>query len=144
MVATVALMATGASSDSYSTGSSSASGGFVLAGFAVEMLGLGIFMLVTVIYSFLISPALNYLYIKKGLSAAFAYGEVFEIIKKNWLDFLIIGGLTYAVMMVLQFAGYLLFCIIWLIYPIVMVIVSNAIGYLYGQKFAEIDKQLGN
>jgi hypothetical protein len=129
------LMFSGAATDGYK---SDTYGLFMVIGMLVYMLGICIYFVLLMFHSFFLVPAAYYLFLKRGLSAAFAYGDMLQIIKNNWLDFLIVACLSYAGIMVLSFAAYVP-VIGWIFYPAGYVILLNSMAHLYGQVYAKID-----
>jgi hypothetical protein len=103
-------------------------------------LGFGVFMVYTILYTYLYVPAANYVYMKKGLKAAFAFKEIIDVIKRGWKNLAFAALIIYAGAMVSAFIIYIP-CIGWLAYPAVLVLLMNSSSHLYGQVFAELDKE---
>jgi hypothetical protein len=119
--------------------SSSTQGVLAISGLGIYLVGMLVFFILLMSYTYLFMPVANYLFIKRGLSAIFAYGEMFSIVKKQWLNLLIVGGLNFAIGSVMGVLVYIP-CVGWILYPVALIICLNAVIHLHGQIFAEIEK----
>jgi hypothetical protein len=114
----------------------------------VSFLGFGVMFCLILLYALImafVAPAINIQYIRTGgnFAACFRFGEVFGIVRANFVDILLVGLVAMGVTFVAQTIGSILaFTIcgpfILNIGGLVWVLYAN--GYLYGQIAAKSDK----